>query len=119
VVLDILQAGAAVASRFVADTPTITMSRLKALLTVSAAAPFLYCLASQQLLPENKDSIPLHHQAATFRLTVQQIHTNTHIENLAGAHCLAGGSANIPGCGAELLSLSHHRGQPAAAAAHS
>lgn len=30
----VLQAGAAVASRFVADTPTITMSRLKALLTV-------------------------------------------------------------------------------------
>ena len=30
----VVQAGAAVASRFVADTPTITMSRLKALLTV-------------------------------------------------------------------------------------
>lgn len=31
------QEGAAVATRFVADTPTITMSRLKALLTVGEA----------------------------------------------------------------------------------
>jgi phosphate/sulfate permease len=41
----VVQAGAAVASRFVADTPTITMSRLKALLTVRNQV----CLLEQRL----------------------------------------------------------------------
>jgi hypothetical protein len=102
----ILQAGSAVASRFVADTPTITMSRLKALLTVRQLADM--CLQIITAAPAGITccwrQMLQHRPTPALSGNVPVIHPIC--QNVSS--CCLGWAAYVSGHWAELFSISHH-----------